>query len=64
MSNLELNDPEQEALTEVLKNALSELRSEVGRTDRETYRAHLKEQEYWIKGILNRLESGKTAGVH
>lgn len=56
MSHLELNDLEQETLAEVLKNFLSELRSEVARTDRQAYRDHLKEQEHWIKRILGRLD--------
>lgn len=60
MSHLELNDLEQEALTEVLKNFLSELRNEVAHTDRATYRDHLKEQEHWIKRIVARLDQTQT----
>lgn len=56
MSYLELNDLEQEALVEVLKGFLSELRTEVVHTDHSGYREHLKEQEHLVKRILGRLD--------
>jgi len=56
MSQLELNDQEKEALTLVLKSFLSELRNEVGHTDRLAYREALKNQEQSLKVILSRLE--------
>ncbi|HEY8099497.1 MAG TPA: hypothetical protein VIF82_01995 [Burkholderiaceae bacterium] len=56
MSHLELNDLEQEALVEVLKSFLSELRTEVVHTDRYSYKEHLKEQEDVVKRILGKLD--------
>lgn len=56
MSHLELNDLEQEALVEVLKSFLSELRTEVVHTDRHAYKERLKEQEDLVKRILGRLD--------
>ncbi|MGZ5818202.1 MAG: hypothetical protein ACXWJD_05585 [Burkholderiaceae bacterium] len=56
MSYLELNDLEQEALVEVLKGFLSELRTEVVHTDRYVYKEHLKEQEHLVKRILAKLD--------
>jgi hypothetical protein len=56
MSHLELNESEQAALAEVLKNSLSELREEVAHTDRPDYRNHLKEHEQSIRQILSKLD--------
>lgn len=56
MLQLELDDQEQEALVEVLKSFLSELRTEVSHTDRLAYRERLKGQEQLIKKILSKLE--------
>ncbi|MGZ3237324.1 MAG: hypothetical protein ACXU8A_08105 [Burkholderiaceae bacterium] len=56
MSYLELNDLEQEALVDVLKSFLSELRTEVVHTDRYAYKEHLKEQEDLVKRILGKLD--------
>ncbi|MGZ3159974.1 MAG: hypothetical protein ACXU7H_12880 [Burkholderiaceae bacterium] len=56
MSYLELNDLEQEALVEVLKGFLSELRTEVVHMDRYVYKEHLKEQEHLVKRILAKLD--------
>lgn len=56
MSYLELNDLEQEALTEVLKSFLSEVKTEVSHTDRQAYREHLKEQMHWVRRILSKLD--------
>jgi hypothetical protein len=55
MIQLELNDQEQEALTEALRSFLSELRTEVSHTDRQAYRKQLKDQEEVIKAIVARL---------
>jgi hypothetical protein len=61
MLQLELNDQEKETLLEVLRSFLSELRNEVGHTDRLAYRNQLKAQEHVIQGILGRLSSlGQT----
>lgn len=55
MSQLELNDQEREALVEVLRSFLSELRNEVSHTDRLVYREQLKAQEHVIQGIVGKL---------
>lgn len=56
MLQLELNDEERETLTEVLKSFLSELRTEVSHTDRQAYRARLRDQEQMIKTILGKVD--------
>lgn len=53
---LELDDREREALAEVLRSYLSELRTEAGHTDRQAYREQIKQQEETIRGILARLD--------
>ncbi|MBI2306385.1 MAG: hypothetical protein HYU78_03700 [Rhodocyclales bacterium] len=55
MFRLELAENELQALTDALQNFLSELRTEVSHTDRQTYRQQLKEQEAVLKSILARL---------
>ena len=61
MSYLELNELEQEALAEVLKTFLSELKTDVTHTDRQAYRERLKEQEHWVKRILSKLDQAPPA---
>ncbi len=56
MLRLELEDQEQEALVDVLKSFLSELRSEVVHTDSHAYREGLKAQEQLLKKILVKVE--------
>ena len=56
MLQLELNAPEQETLAEVLRSFLSELRNEVGHTDRLAYREQLKAQESMVKHLLEKVE--------
>lgn len=56
MSQLELNNLEQQTLAEVLRIFLSDLRTEVSHTDRLEYRERLKDQEQLIKNLLGKLE--------
>ncbi|MBI1890672.1 MAG: hypothetical protein HYS18_08515 [Burkholderiales bacterium] len=60
---LELDDQEQDTLEEVLKSFLSELRSEVGHTDRLEFREQLKGQEVLIKQILGKLDQAHSRHV-
>lgn len=55
MVRLELNDQEQEMLGEVLRSFLSELKNEVGHTDRQAYRERLKDQAQLINLILGKV---------
>lgn len=55
MTQLELNDHEQQTLTEALQSFLAELRNEVTHTDRHTFRMQLREQEQTLKGVLSKL---------
>lgn len=54
---------EQEVLTDVLKEYLTDLRSEIQFTDSGEYRNGLKEKEKVLLGILAKLERRKTAPV-
>lgn len=56
MSQLELNDQEQELLAEVLRMFLSDLHTEVSHTDNRAFRAGLKDQEHLVRQILGKLE--------
>lgn len=53
---LDLNNQEQETLSDVLKGVLSDLRTEVVHTDRLEYREMLKGQEQMIRQILGKLD--------
>ncbi|OHC70417.1 MAG: hypothetical protein A3H93_13620 [Rhodocyclales bacterium RIFCSPLOWO2_02_FULL_63_24] len=55
MMQLELNDQEQEMLTEVLRSFLSEMRTEISHTDSKAYRERLKDQDLLIRQILSRV---------
>lgn len=55
MMQLELDDREQEMLTDVLRSFLSEMRTEISHTDRRAYRERLKDQDLLIKQILSKV---------
>jgi hypothetical protein len=55
MMRLELNDVEQRVLAEALESFLSDLRTEVVHTDRQSYRQQLREQEQTLKDVLSKL---------
>ena len=52
---LELDAQEQQALTDVLRNYLSELKTEISHTDRKEYRDQLKVQDQLLRHILGRV---------
>lgn len=53
---LELNNQEQQTLTEVLRSFLSDLRTEISHTDRKAYREQLKDQDQVVRQILSRVD--------
>jgi hypothetical protein len=53
---LELDEREVELMSEVCREALSELRAEIVRTDRAEFRAVLKQREDTLKTLLARLQ--------
>jgi hypothetical protein len=55
MVRLELDDREAELLREVCREALSELRAEIVRTESADFRGALKEREAILKALLDRL---------
>lgn len=55
MVRLELNDTEQRMLDTMLASYLSELKIEVGRTDRHAYRQDLRHKELIIKQIQGKV---------
>lgn len=61
MLRLELDKSEHEMLTEALRSYLSDLRTEVGHTDRLAYRKRLKAQEHLLKSILDKVEHSEMA---
>ncbi len=61
MKRIELADHEVESLAKVLEFYLSELRMEIADTERIAMRASMKEEELFIKDLLNRLRSGESA---
>lgn len=52
---LELDEREAEALRDVCREALSELRSEIVRTESAAFREALKEREVLLRALLSRL---------
>lgn len=61
MLRLELDKSEHEMLAEALRSYLSDLRTEVGHTDRLAYRKRLKAQEHLLKSILDKVEHSEMA---
>jgi len=61
MLRLELDEREHEMLAEALRSYLSDLRTEVGHTDRLAYRKRLKAQEHLLKSILDKVEHSEMA---
>lgn len=55
MAKLILTGKEEMMLKEILEGFLSDLRMEVADTDSKDYREELKEQEVFIKDIIERL---------
>jgi hypothetical protein len=55
MATIDLAPDEIEKLLEILKSYLSDLRLEVGDTKKKSYRDDLKEQEEFLKSVIERL---------
>jgi hypothetical protein len=53
---LELTSAEAELLLEVLRNELSELRTEIHRTETRDFKEELKAREAHLEAIIGRLE--------
>jgi hypothetical protein len=53
--NLELTDKEKNALIEVLKDYIPELRGEIASGGKHEFKEELKEEEAILKGILEKL---------
>ena len=61
MITIELTREEAETVCEVLHSYLSDLQMEIRHTDNRQFREGLKRKESFLKGLLGRLESPKTA---
>jgi len=59
--NLNLTDEEATLLTRILKNALSEMKEETGKTENYDWRVALKKDEASLREIIGRLETHVTA---
>ena len=57
--NLNLSNEEANLLADVLKNALSNMKEETGKTENYDWRVALKKDEESLRGIISRLESGR-----
>lgn len=53
---LELDLQEQQTLAEVLRSYLSELKTEIGHTDRKAYRDQLRVQDELLRQLLSRVD--------
>jgi hypothetical protein len=59
MATIDLAPAEMEKLLEILKSYLSDLRLDIGDTKKKSYRDELKEQEEFVKGIIERMEAAQ-----
>jgi hypothetical protein len=59
-----LTTDEVSVLTEVLKEYLTDLRTEILDTDDFKYRQGLKQKEEMLKGILERLEQSRVSAMN
>ena len=57
MAALELGREEAEALVEILRSYLSDLRLEIGDTKKLAFREDLKKREVLLKSLIERLEA-------
>lgn len=55
---LDLSSQETEVLSEALQIYLSELRAEIGNTDKKDFRDQLKQKKAVLRGIHDRLTAG------
>jgi len=56
--NINLTDEETTLLTGILKNALSDMKEETGKTENYDWRVALKKDEASLRSIISRLETG------
>lgn len=59
MATIDLAPDEMEKLLEILKSYLSDLRLEIGDTKKKSYRDELKEQEEFLKGVIERMKAAQ-----
>ena len=59
MATIDLAPDELQKLLEILKSYLSDLRLEIGDTKKKSYRDDLKEQEEFLKSVIERMESAQ-----
>jgi hypothetical protein len=59
MATIDLAPDEIQKLLEILKSYLSDLRLEIGDTKKKSYRDGLKDQENFLKGIIERMEAAQ-----
>lgn len=57
MAQITLNNEETLKLKEMLESYLSDLRMEIADTDRKGYRDYLKEDELFLKDLIERLST-------
>lgn len=59
--NLNLTSAEAELLLELLRNELSELRTEIHRTETRAFKDDLKAREALLEAIIGRMEGSEAA---
>jgi hypothetical protein len=60
MIQLMITEEEQKLLMDILENDISELRMEIADTDRQGYRDMLKNREFLMKNIQQKLEQASA----
>lgn len=58
MTHIDLSENDAMALVKILEFYLSDLRMEIADTERIAWRARMKNEEEFIKRLLNRLQGG------
>lgn len=61
MTHIDLSENDAMALVKILEFYLSDLRMEIADTERIAWRARMKNEEEFIKRLLNRLQGGGGA---
>lgn len=59
MATIDLTADDAQKLIAILKSYLSDLRLEIGDTKKKSYRDELKDQEKFIKDVIERLEAAQ-----
>lgn len=63
MYSLNLSNEEQQALKDVLENSISDLHSQIVRTDRYDFKRMLIERKKVLLGLLNTLQEEHALGL-